>query len=269
MKRKLSIDEGKQPTRKKQKVYEFGNYHRYYGYRAPNQDDPRVLSMNKEWFNDKAVLDIGCNAGNILLWIVSNCSPWRALGIDLDGRLIGRARKKLIKLAEQISEEKKTSDDDNLTETEEKTEDTNSKQEIVNLDHQFPNNTTFKTANFITYQFRYQKFDVILCLSVSKWIHLNWGDKGIMDLFKKAYNMLEPGGKFILEPQQWSSYKKKKNITETIKENFSSLKIKPEQFTDILLSEEVGFSRCEELNINYPEDFHKGFSIRPIFIYYK
>lgn len=257
MKRKVNPNaEGQQPQRKKHKVYEFGNYHRYYGYRVPNHDDPRLLAMEQDWFNDKSVLDIGCNTGNVLLWIASTFSPWRCLGVDVDGRLIGRARKKL----------ERTAIDQPLT-VKQKDED---KKKEINEDHQFPNNVEFKTANFITETVKeYQKFDVILCLSVSKWIHLNWGDKGLMDLFKKVYRMLEPGGKFILEPQPWDSYKKKKNITETIKENFKSLEIKPTQFTEILLGEEVGFLSYEQLTVDYPEDYPKGFAKRPILVFHK
>lgn len=57
------------------------------------------------------------------------------------------------------------------------------------------------------------EFDVILALSLSKWIHLNWGDAGIKRFFKKVYHHLHPGGKFILEPQPFNSYSKKKRLT--------------------------------------------------------
>lgn len=52
-----------------------------------------------------------------------------------------------------------------------------------------------------------------MALSVTKWIHLNWGDIGIKRFFKKVYRHLKPGGKFIVEPQPFSSYSKKKKLT--------------------------------------------------------
>ena len=32
-----------------------------------------------------------------------------------------------------------------------------------------------------------EKFDIILCLSTIKWIHLNFGDTGVKALFLKVY----------------------------------------------------------------------------------
>ena len=57
------------------------------------------------------------------------------------------------------------------------------------------------------------KYDFIMCLSVTKWIQLNWGDAGVKNLFKRIFLSLHPGGKLLLEPQPWKSYKKKKNLT--------------------------------------------------------
>ncbi|KAF4665641.1 hypothetical protein FOL47_004495, partial [Perkinsus chesapeaki] len=85
-----------------------------------------------------------------------------------------------------------------------------------------------------------EKYDVVLLLSVIKWIQYHKGDDGVKHVFKKIYDLLKPGGLFIFEPQDWKSYRKKRNLTREIRNNYNSIKLRPAQFIDYL-EKEVGF----------------------------
>ncbi|KAG8172575.1 hypothetical protein JTE90_027508, partial [Oedothorax gibbosus] len=108
-------------------------------------------------------------------------------------------------------------------------------------------------------------FDTILCMSLTKWIHLNWGDTGIKRLFKRAYNQLRPGGHLLLEAQTYQSYAKKKKITEDVFKNYSQIKLYPEKFNEYLLKK-VGFETCEL--VDRPDHSAEGFR-RPIYLFTK
>lgn len=131
---------------------------------------------------------------------------------------------------------------------------------------QFPRNVYFRTANYVVKDESClagdcQQYDLIMCLSLTKWIHLNFGDAGLKLAFKRMFNQLRPGGKLILEAQNWASYKKKKKLTETIYNNYSTIEFYPNKFHEYLLSPEVGFSHSYLLGV--PRHLSKGFK-RPI-----
>ncbi|XP_040907179.1 7SK snRNA methylphosphate capping enzyme [Toxotes jaculatrix] len=135
---------------------------------------------------------------------------------------------------------------------------------------EFPSNVSFIKANYVLEDdnlllTQRPEYDVILCLSLTKWVHLNWGDSGLKRLFKRVYRHLRPGGLFILEPQPWESYVRRKKLTDNISRNYHSIRLKPEQFSSYLTTE-VGFTSFEFLGA--PKCSIRGFQ-RPIYLFHK
>jgi 7SK snRNA methylphosphate capping enzyme len=172
---------------------------------------------------------------------------------------------------------------------------TNNKISDESMDRSFLERISFKKENFIEKEQPdiedLQKYDIIFCMSVSKWIHLNFGDKGITILFHKVYQMLKPGGLFVFEPQLWKSYTKRDDLTKKMKRVFKTIKLKPKEFHEYLLNT-VGFVKSETYflskmhneeeistnnnsvtdnknDIDKESKKKKGFKDRPICFYYK
>jgi 7SK snRNA methylphosphate capping enzyme len=210
--------------RPKDLKFRYGNYNRYYGYRNTHQTDARFDTLKREWFEHKDVLDIGCNVGHITLAIAKNFEPNKIIGLDIDLELIKIARKNVrhyITTDVMLKEEFPISlpllhGPLASTVTSVSNIDNNSLSNVL-----FPNNVFFVEGNYVLesddlLNVQKQEFDCILCLSLTKWIHLNWGDIGLKRLFKRIFSQLRPGGKLVLEAQPWCSYKKKKNINVSL-----------------------------------------------------
>lgn len=256
--------------------FQFGNYCRYYGYRNPSRcDDPRLRALRPEWFRSKAVLDIGCNVGHMTLSVALKLEPSRIVGLDIDGSLIQAARQNIRHYLSQAAKGSERGFPAGLTATrgpivapsipaegQQKSEDTG---------HTFPHNVVFVKGNYVVdrdelVEVQRPEYDVILCLSMTKWVHLNWGDEGLKRMFKRIYRHLRPGGVLILEPQPWSSYGKRKKLTDAIYRNYCKICLRPDQFTAYLMSSEVGFSSYELLAT--PCTSSKGFQ-RSIYAFHK
>lgn len=218
-----------------------GNYDRYYGYR--NANDFKDIRLNafeshRSFFEGCNVLDIGCNNGLVTISVARDFRVKRIVGIDIDKRLVEKARKFLgneKRISEAVSES-------------------------------FPFNVEFKVGNYVLVnenllELEVEQFDTILCLSVSKWIHLNNGDDGLKLAFRRMYKQLLPGGRLILEAQDWKSYKRRKNLTPSIAATYKSIKFSPDKFDEYLLGKEVGFQNV--FTIDVPKHGAKGFQ-RPI-----
>ncbi|KAJ8366542.1 hypothetical protein AAFF_G00350670 [Aldrovandia affinis] len=251
----------RQQQQRQQKKFQFGNYNKYYGYRNPGGSrDPRTAALRPEWFRGKAVLDLGCNTGHLTLAIARDWRPARIVGLDIDGGLVHAARQnESVSFPVSLRISRGPIAAPPLPDT-----------TPALPPGDFPANVSFVRGNYVLendslLHSQQAEFDVVLCLSVTKWVHLNWGDVGLQRLFRRVYRHLRPGGLFILEPQPWASYSKRRKITDTICKNYHSIQLKPEQFCSYLISE-VGFSSYELLGT--PDNSSRGFQ-RPIYRFHK
>lgn len=277
-------------NRKRKQVFIYGNYKNYYGYRIDRnqKEDPRLAVMKREWFEGKDCLDIGCNQGLITIGIAKKFFCRSILGIDIDAGLIETANwnlRKIARIQHSNHKSKEASDSETLDGS------NNSKHngsndskhkasqpsdgEILRGQHDASSpsegnifeRVTFRKENFVeSLHGCSEKYDTIICLSVTKWIHLNWGDDGLITLFVKIWRLLRSGGILLLEPQPWSSYKKNRLVSETATANYNKIALHPDKFQDILL-DKVGFRSVEVITDSLSGTV-VGFD-RSIFVFHK
>ncbi|TPX44976.1 hypothetical protein SeMB42_g04155 [Synchytrium endobioticum] len=244
----------------------YGNYHKYYASRNPAMlYDPRLSLLTPSWFENKRVLDIGCNSGHVTIMLACLFGPRDIQGVDIDialiraanegvryrasvGKNVGRNLKRKIPASVcsgtydldyfplsapamlglapvDCNHGSKCSD-------------------ATGVDH-FPDNIHFRASDWLVEPPSAHQYDCILALSLTKWIHLHHGDEGLLALFTKVYSALSPNGRFILEPQPFDVYREG-NLSSAMKENLKTIIMKPERFSDVLVKE-IGFRKCSEL----------------------
>lgn len=93
--------------------------------------------------------------------------------------------------------------------------------------------------------------------SITKWIHLNHLNPGLLAFFHRLHRSLRPGGRLILEPQPFASYKDSARLSDQLRANYEVLRDgdgdgvkgwreEEGEFERVLLGE-VGFERRERL----------------------
>ncbi|KAJ8751019.1 hypothetical protein K2173_016200 [Erythroxylum novogranatense] len=271
-------EKSKSKNRKRKEESAYGNYKNYYGYRIDKgmDEDPRLQVLKREWFHGKECLDIGCNSGIITISIAKKFGCRRILGIDIDGELIQHARWNLRRIVREDSK-------GNLNVKPSKL---NDKERVNDLEHgptvpsvgnakvgscpeesELPRIVSFKVDNFVeSWGPPEERFDTILCLSVTKWFHLNWGDDGLITALSKIWKILRPGGILVLEPQPWRSYESKHLVSERAATNYRAIKFHPECFQEILL-DKIGFRKVEDITSGLAGS-KTGFQ-RPILAFHK
>ncbi|CAF0845342.1 unnamed protein product [Rotaria sordida] len=234
----------------------YGNFQGYYGYRQPNHDQ-RLQYLERDWFHNKQVLDVGCHTGHVTFYVAEHFQPDQIVGVDIDQQLIQQARHQLWNRI-QTANNNNNNNNSNTTDN-------------SNQNKRYPFNLRFQQENFVLdndvdlANIR-AEYDTIVAFSVTKWVHLNFGDQGLKRFFKRIYKTLFPGGRLILEPQPWSSYRLKRRMTKDITEIYNRIEFKPTEFVSYLLSAEVGFETCTTIAI--PNNMHKGFQ-RSVFLFIK
>ncbi|KAK6103487.1 Bicoid-interacting protein 3 (Bin3) family protein [Brugia pahangi] len=262
-------DEKKKKVEKKARDnqrFRYGNYTRYYGSRLEKGSghDPRMKVLKKEWFEKKSVLDIGCNVGYLTLSIAKEYQPRNIVGIDIDAHLVGVARKNIRHYCDNnvpIVAGFPASFAQRYGPV---------SAPLTTFSTKFPDNIWFRCENYVLEKDELldavkEEYDVIMALSITKWIHLNWGDAGIKRFFKRVYRHLRPGGLFILEPQSFETYKKRSKLTKDISDMYKAIEFMPNAFQEYLIVD-IGFDICQ--HIDPPKAHTKGFE-RPIQVYCK
>lgn len=201
-----------------------GNYHQYYAkFRAPTVPDERLSLLPPDVLHNARVIDLGCNAGKLTNEAITHCGAAAAVGVDIDPWLVEQA---------------KTAYPDGP----------------CTFEHfDFVDAAAYRGTALGT-------FDVVLLLSVTKWVHLNSGDEGMLALFKHIRSILNEGGYLVVEPQPMSNYARASKRNKELRETYKNIQIKP-PFDEELKAQ--GFERILEF-----ERDEEGFA-RPVHIWRK
>jgi 7SK snRNA methylphosphate capping enzyme len=266
-----------------------GSFPRYYVERGVSLEadlDPRIRAMRPDWFNARRCLDIGCNSGDVAIAIARRWCCASMIGIDLDEQLVARARSALAELGggdlASDGAPAHVADGGDGPKAESAAQPPVPVALALSMGliapearlrapaPLFPHSVRFAAvdATSACEVFGAGSFETILCLSTSKWVHLNGGDPAIIALFEQVYRMLADGGAFVFEPQPWSSYKRKKHVSDVARAQFAEIKLRPERFVEYLI-DRVGFRAVEQIRVEYDASVSKGFASRPLYLFIK
>jgi len=204
-----------------------GNFSNYYSYRYAGikgsleigvAADPRIRVLKSavgaaNCLAGGSLIDIGSNSGEFTLAVAKLFRCRKVIGLEIDGKLVQEAELH--------------------------------RSQAVGFD---ASAVEFAQSDFLEWTCPVAPVDAVLCLSVTKWIHLQHGDAGIRRLFQLVWQCLRPGGLFVLEAQNWRSYGKARYPCANKAHN---LMLRPSHFAQLLTSENGGFQK-ERHHFNVP-----------------
>uniref|UniRef100_A0A7E4ZV65 RNA methyltransferase n=1 Tax=Panagrellus redivivus TaxID=6233 RepID=A0A7E4ZV65_PANRE len=243
--------------------YRFGNYNRYYGTKPQlGIVDYRLNYLCRDMFEEKNVLDVGCNSGLLTISIAREFLPTRIVGIDLDPHLIRAAKQNIQYFCDRdlkVATRFPTSFQHCFGPI---SGPAKSKSPV------FPENIEFLNENYV-----FEKdsdldnvkpeYHTILLLATAKWIHLNNGDDGLKRAFKRIYKQLLPSGRLMIDVLPFESYQNTAKRCNLLQTNCEKIAFRPENFCEYLLSEEIGFRDCADVGVGFA-----GFN-GPLYMFFK
>ncbi|KAF9442181.1 Bin3-domain-containing protein [Macrolepiota fuliginosa MF-IS2] len=219
-----------------------GNYTGYYKKRAALRLDrfPHFVLSNK------IVLDVGANDGHVTTAIAQSFGPRAITGVDIDNSLVDAAWRHRLAVWSQASPDGVPSYFPTSLAHELGPLPVPPADAAGHDKHVFPHNLAFHCADWTKDNIPEDEagYDTVLALSVTKWIHLNQGDAGLVAFFRKIHRVLHDGGHLILEPQAWESYAKAKRMSEDLKANYQILELMPSDFPGALRDIGFDFDQC-------------------------
>ncbi|XP_006463753.1 hypothetical protein AGABI2DRAFT_74961 [Agaricus bisporus var. bisporus H97] len=218
-----------------------GNYSAYYARRTQS----RTALFPHSLFPHAAVLDVGSNVGHITAYIAQHLAPRIITGVDIDQTLVDAAWRHRL-TAWSLASPHTTPDYFPASLPHEL-----GPLPIPPSDdkHAFPHNLAFRCADWTKEDIPEDKdgYDIVLAyvLSITKWIHLNQGDDGLVAFFRKIHTVLHKRGHLILEPQPWESYAKARRMSEHLRATYQTLQLRPSNFPATL--KDIGFEFVKTL----------------------
>ncbi|KAJ4294025.1 hypothetical protein N0V90_007714 [Kalmusia sp. IMI 367209] len=226
----------------------WGNYSNYLGPNHAPGSPPSIhlrdvrLSVTIDTlafsFKGRRCLDVGCNTGSVATQLARE-----VVGVDIDPELVSKAGELLSLRRSRVRPSSEPS---------ERLVDYFPMSAVLRHGHLPASACHWPRVNFIAADWLVSTdpalagpYDVILALSVIKWIHLEHLDEGLVTFFHKCQTSLASGGYLILESQNWDSYEKavRPNAAPHFAKNLESLKYRPEtSFTKLLQDE--GLNLC-------------------------
>ncbi|KAF1830890.1 S-adenosyl-L-methionine-dependent methyltransferase [Decorospora gaudefroyi] len=235
---------------------QFGNYSDYSGVSKPPASaihvrDPRLnvlAALIPGIFTAKTCLDIGCNAGSVSTQLALDFQAASVTGVDIDPQLVRQAQALFALRASRCCKPPTTSQQPLVDyfpmsvvlthgyriEPEGKTRPNASSAPALST---LPRVNFFSADWVTTDRVIAQPYDVILALSVIKWIHLEHLDRGLLSFFAKCASSLTTGGHLVIELQTWDSYQKavRPNKAPHFRQALNQLTLRPEtSFHDLL-----------------------------------